>query len=728
MCSYSLGVPNYRLTYPPKSHPSTSPYTNLSTHFKQLVKDGQLHRLLLKAILYPSSRNVNTMHVQFRRKQNVATNRRRHSLGSSSDPAASNDTNEYHEETEGTGTITSDVASSEASSVGFIRYDKESYGLREASHDTNQDTFVDRGSKFDVDCTRDIFASLERARAQRNNDAVPVDRDSDGSFIFMHNRKNSRKCDMEQRDSLKYYSKPVRVVIDRNNQGNNKTDSIVHTSTAQLIIGGKNAIGATEALKPGRKVSDLSSLLRKEENAAEHSGKIDDSLHLPAGNAETLHGDERHSMPTLFVGNRFNCSSLTEVYIPSYRVKADALSIDQKLDDIQTEDGAAIKLLARDSVQSLATTHSSSIDIPAMIPAPNDMTAELLYNLDQSEAGPSTSAPVTGAFGKDVIKPPSMFQTASRVSLNREPSPFSAHALNADKRIVMRRKSGEERSKNQRCISYHYINMQGDEKQQQHKLNVGGNDDTGAKGHTKKCECCASSRCPSPRSSDSGMAGSCTISSPDAPIKLFDHDYEQFGNLEYTDEPDPKLHGLMHSQSSHNFGRFHDIAFRGDNNHDSGQYGHSSLAPEDASADALRESDINNMFELSMSRDTVKRQSRCQSAERTIDMSASANNANRRLIFKTGLYAHWWKKEALPSAVLRDIHNLVHPHKAATATQSRAGGSAKPQRIGWNINHSERSQPEGGELFTRVGWGSGKTFFPRALLSFSVLLFFTSLF
>lgn len=689
MCSYSLGVPNYDLTYPPKTHPSTAPYSDLTAHFKQLVKNNLLHRMILKAILYPDARNVNISKVLYRRKQNQHSNRRRRSIGSSSDLSRpESGLNEYPDGEE----ATSDAASSEASSADFTRYYKCKVSDREASRDSDQGTFIDHGSRFEVDCTKDIFASIERN--QKRND-VAVDRDSDGSFIFMHNRKNSKKCDMDARDSLKYYSKPVRVVIERS--PGNKTDSIVHTSTAQLVIADKAlGGGVSESLKPGRKVSDLTEILKIDQDAqmADDLAMLNDSTSRKASPT-----DERHSMPTLFVGNRFNCSSLTEVYIPSYREKKEAHTIDKKIGE--ASDNAEIGSEDRDgrnSVASEATTHSSTIDIPAMIPAPNDMTAELLYNLDHDVAGPSSSARSTTMSGaRDVIKPPSMFGN-SRTSLNKEPSPFDSHALNSDKKIVMRRKSGEATPKNKRCISYHYINMHGD----QRRSRLAMDDDVDGGKHTKKCECCASSRCPSPRSSDSGMAGSCTISSPDAPTKLFDQeDYETFDH-EFPDEAESRLHTLMHSQSSHNFGRFNEVTFQGDNNHDSGQYGHSSLAPDEPNAD------INNMFELSLSRDTVKRQSRCRSAERTTEHGANVNNPNRRLIYKTGLYAHWWKKEVLPGAVLRDIHNMVHPKSPTSSSR----GTSKPQRIGWDINRNrmERPQPEGVEPFSRVGWGSGKTF------------------
>lgn len=653
--------------------------------------------------------------------------RRQQSISSSSDlshlASSSAATNDDHGEVEDLGT----TASSETSSVDFTRHHKGrgSYELREASHDT--DTFIDHGSKFVVDCTKDIFASLEQVRAARAQDAVKVDRDSDGSFIFMHNRK---KCDTEQRDSLKYYSKPVRLVIDRTNQCGNRAESIVHTSTAQLVIGGGKigVTSGTDALKPGRKVSDLTNLLSKEEDDVNECTADDSTAMSTGGTAETMHGDGRHSMPTLFVGNRFNCSSLTEVYIPSYREKKDALSVDDMNSDdcMDATSMGGTDLVDCGSSRSIATTHSSCMDIPAIIPAPTDMTAELLYNMDVTDTdrqrGDSVRSPDNAS--KYVIKPPSMFETASRASSNSDLMAASG-AQADDKKIVMRRNSGENKSnetKNKRCISYHYINMHGDEKQLRPKLNIGDTiGSSGVKSHSKKCECCASSRCPSPRSSDSGMAGSCTISSPDAPIKLFDPDYEHFHNLEFADADGdaddadvtaPKFHALLHSQSSHNFGRFHDMSFRADNNHDSGQYGHSSLAPEDAAADP-EESDINNMFELSISRDTVKRQSRCHSAERALEPSAVAHDTNRRLIFKTGLYAHWWKKEVMPGAVLRDIHNLAHPHQRHTKSSSaaRSGGSSKP-RIGWNIE-----QPE--------GRGSGKTlFYARALLSFSVFFLF----
>lgn len=680
-------MPNYKITYPSKSYPSTAPYSNLSIHFKHLVREGLMHRTIIKALLYPDFyTKININNVRLRRQMHAQSYRRRESIGSSRDLSPPNtESNEFHDDNTETGT-------SITSSIGFVRFytDKNSK-ISSESHGT----FVDHGPNAGaaVDCTRDIFAGYNDSNTNRMNETVPVIRDSDGSYVFSH--ENAESCDIGTRDSLKYYSKPVKVVIDRNQSC--RTDSLIHTTTAELVLGNNGAV-ATNKGSPTDDLSEMSGFHQRTiraNMACEDLVNLDDSMKIKNDKDDLCKKpsvtDERHSMPNLFVGNRFNCSSLTEVYIPSYQDKREIQltiendggtqpqPIDVNNDDIRNS-------------QLSTVTHSSSFDIPALMPAPDQLSTELLYNSEQ----PIKSDGDSESF---VIKPPSMFD--GHRSLSRELSPFVKHAINSDKKVISRRPPSTSQNKDKRCVSYHYINLQSDAADdmqlQRPNSKVDGETRT-PQMDVRKCGCCAVSPCHSPRSSDSGMAGSCTISSPDAPILNIENEYEPFDD-DFLSENQNRMNSLMHSQSSHNFGRFNEIPFR-DNNHDSGQYGHCNDEPE--TEQQIRDSAINNMFELSLSRDTVKRQSRCQSAERSTEHSKqlSERTPNKKALFKTGLYAHWWKKELLPSDLLRDIYRLKENQRSERDRIAEIG---------------ETSQ-------SNNNWGSGKIFF--LILSRLWLFFF----
>lgn len=480
----------------------------------------------------------------------------------------------------------------QTSSFGFMRF--QTGKKLTLTSDTDYETFIDYGDT--VDCTKQIFDDC----LKRQKSSISINRDSDGSFVFTAPKSK----EIETRDSLPMYSKPVRKVVMKTPS----RDSVVHVSTAHLTIGVKKPEADEESNFEQR-------FTEARHMACEDLVNLDDSLIITNHLQKRPLVDERHSMPTLFVGNRFNSSDMTEVYIPSYKCKQDTAMINEPVEESPPTSAST-------------TTHSSSIDLPAMVPVPDKLNVELLYNFQQC-AGYET----TNQLKKDIIRPPSMFDNGGRMSIAKEASPFNKHLLNSDKKINSTRQSvasveSPRRSSSlKRCISHQYLKL---------KYDLPKTDES-EKG--KKCECCSSSRCPSPRSSDSGVAGSCTISSPDPPQNAMEPEF---------------LHdvtsALRHSNSSHNFGRYGTMSFV-EHDHDSGQFGDISLLKDELDTPL----GFDNMFELSTSRDTVKRQTRCQSAERSTDLNRNNVDGKFEAVFKTGLYAHWWKKEKLPNSMLRDL-------------------------------------------------------------------------
>lgn len=523
---------------------------------------------------------------------------------------------------------------------------------------TDYETFIDYGGATDAtdaDCTKEIFDELGTKKS-----SVLINRDSDGSFVI----PSGHHCySIETRDSLPYYSKPIKLLVSSKTPSR---ESVVHTSTARLNIGKLKAQPSNVVVPVvTSQISNYGKRKIGAHMACEDLVNLDESIKIKNNSLlKRSLVDERHSMPTLFVGNRFNNSDVTEVYIPTYKDKKEI-----KQQTSTTSRPREINSPDSDST----TTHSSSLDLPAIVPAPDSITAELLYNFNNHAFDDNDTK-------KDIIKPPSMFDNSRRISLNRDVSPFNKHSLNSDKRIaakegaIKKKKSTTTHTQLQpsyntesgssslrRCVSYQFV-----------KLKLAAAEKTDAdtpvdgECFKKKCTCCASSRCPSPRSSDSGMAGSCTISSPDPPKdKMCPSPFDTNELLNDLKHVAAGTNTLRHSRSSHNFGRFDLETFNDNNNHDSGQFGDSaSLNIKD------EPTPMQNMFALSTSRDTVKREPRCHSAERTLDGHHHSDNDDPKrfvmnvygmgseAIYKTGLYAHWWKKEILPNSMLRDL--IVH--------------------------------------------------------------------
>lgn len=281
--------------------------------------------------------------------------------------------------------------------------------------------------------------------------------------------------------------------------------------------------------------------------------------------------------------------------------------------------------------------------------------------------------------------------------------------------IEPQRASGDRNSSKQerpssirRCISYQYVHMSnehvGDSTTEPIASGSGssGNQSIGnssnnnnipkryahstqqpSRASSTKCKCCESSQCPSPRSSDSGMAGSCTITSPDPPL-IND---TQFGNY-YIGEvlPMPETTNCA-TDDMNDLTRF-DVCgmFRAkfltpeatqdltDNAAESGaehkqrQYG---IAPTTSAAIKMAPLSTITTAELEISASSTTINSVASNSSHQLmtgsvpnmqfssslddtDTTAGASTVDGRL-FRSGMYAHWWKKEKLPPAVVRGI-------------------------------------------------------------------------
>ncbi|CAG9566919.1 unnamed protein product [Danaus chrysippus] len=130
----------------------------------------------------------------------------------------------------------------------------------------------------------------------------------------------------------------------------------------------------------------------------------------------------------------------------------------------------------------------------------NLIISDLLQVLDPPSPKNSQDCPLESL----ILDPPPMFRNENEdlkilnVNLNAN-VPFRKHSLNSDKRI--------RRSASRSMVETDKKNNNG------HLERMSSQSETSKV--RRKCECCNRSLCPSPRSSDSGVAGSCNLASPD---------------------------------------------------------------------------------------------------------------------------------------------------------------------------------------------------------------------
>ncbi|KAL1396138.1 hypothetical protein pipiens_010726 [Culex pipiens pipiens] len=300
--------------------------------------------------------------------------------------------------------------------------------------------------------------------------------------------------------------------------------------------------------------------------------------------------------------------------------------------------------------------HASIIPAPEapLLSVPDHVTAELLYNFHNSHHSPSPSvvrSPVTSWC--KILTPPQEFGTLKGKDDEEARSATTTTSATSPRR----------------CVSYQYVNMGGSNAANTSASNASGqpNKNNSPEQTHAKCRFCDSScsaggsRCHSPRSSDS------------------EHGTDAAGGGQRSQ--------LRHSRSSHNIGRVAPL-LRDDsefNFTDSGQYDHhqhhgalaqatttGSGEPNQTRNNTLRSEDSElggGMMKYARSRseervsddDAVVEEKKqyCTGRSRIVvnlTGSGTENGANEHksqtTIYRTGLYAHWWKKEKLPIFVV----------------------------------------------------------------------------
>lgn len=555
-----------------------------------------------------------------------------------------------------------------------------------------RDSIIDCDTDDDSSSESDNFRNKRNRRVKKSlKKSSSEDDSSDGSssnpfgYIRYYNPQTGSTANSEINfESFVDYGDPTPEP--KMAEESDKKQSIVLTSKAKIRLN-----------KQDSENSDASSMYTSKETTAFHdltnlkaSLELGNDLKAP----HVYFPSTRQSCPTKMVGNKFNQCSMTFIPIPCYSNSDNNLTYPGKNKD---ED--------RISETSSTTTHSSSLELPVnTIPLPDPMVAELLYNFNEMEIGNGNSLRRSQSnrnvsVSKSLVAPPSMFQNetesasgkvAPSLNLSMKNVGFRTHSINSDKpkrrsSVQMNPSSSNFGSsdKMRRCISTQFLQM---------SSNRLGNSKRSSTGQGSLCDYCINH---SPRSSDSGMARSCTMLSPD------------LSNI--NDLPTCSNDGACSSEMHNLFQKYSDFSLLNSDSRNAisptefdaadfelqcpcmSPFGstprtscQTSISENIAtgSHDSLRKSvttSINlctegspsrihsnsieikpiNMDSCSSNRDSLSLKSR--STGNLLDPEAELANLEldedgTPMMYSSGLYAHWWLKAKIPAEVVRGIY------------------------------------------------------------------------
>nr|XP_029720104.1 uncharacterized protein LOC109429892 isoform X2 [Aedes albopictus] len=682
VCAYSQ---NFQPTFPPSSYPPTAPYAALTSFFRQLVKAGAMSRYIVQALLYPQiTQDIDFSDVVMRRKHRTTVRMYRR------DREAEMNREESYGEGK-SGSEDSCTSSCSGRSNNLERQNALDYG----DEDPYETITFFTGRKNDSSATRE--GTVYESYIEQAEDAED---EQDESFFFIQGQSVS-----EERKSIESHGShiigskaiPCLKVNDcesfDSGEGRGLVGS-VHTSTARLHLG-----EIKQQCSEQSQVSSFEHRVGHGRMACEDLVNLDDSMKIKHSLQQKPIIEERHSMPTLFVGNRFASSSITEIYIPSWK--------DQQ--EVQQQQQLKQKPVDSPAVNR-TSVHSSSLDIPASeatISVPDNVSAELLYNFH------NTISRVSSAVS---CKIPLSNPSSDVGCLSREMSPFRKHSINSDKKLLLnqthlRKGNSEEdhpsNKSSRRCVSYQYVTLGQVDRPNEtnYSTNQNGREcetpskqanpdkNQRPKDHHFKCRFCSTSsgsHCHSPRSSDSEHPELATAATLNCSAESGEHSVDN---------------SLRHSRSSHNIGRFALLRDSELNYIDSGQFDQSNQFHDDHHRNnTLRSEDSELMDPMKFTRSrseerhssdddegspTKKKEytgrSRivvnlygCRRSFEPADQSGDRGSQQQGTIYKTGLYAHWWKKEKLPIFVVSHCNaDGKKLNRNASEKNDSAGGSAR---------------------------------------------------
>lgn len=280
-CSFEIDC-DYKPTLPSKHYPSAAPYAALTEFLRELIHERILTRFIVKALLYPEFlRDIDTTEVKLRKRHKTFVRMVRR--GSSTSSSGESETSSERLDCQNTTESASDGGSEIYSGVKY----KTGRKRTDSWEGTVYESFIDHGEGAGEVCYQRL-------------------RDSVNSFCFV------TECEAPiSRESYMIGSTPTRYVERKQKDSN---DSVIHLTTAKMTL---------LDIKQKSEQSQTSSFEHKlsghgwKNMACEDLLNMDDSMKIKDSCKSNPLQERHHSMPVQFVGNRFNVSSLTEIFIPS---------------------------------------------------------------------------------------------------------------------------------------------------------------------------------------------------------------------------------------------------------------------------------------------------------------------------------------------------------------------------------------------------------------------------
>jgi hypothetical protein len=551
----------YRDTLPAKNYPSASPYFGLTQYFKKLIEEHILTRFILKAMLYPTFiKDIDTTDVVLRRRRHKTFVRIRRE-GSTETESSDEDSSRNSRDLERQNAIELNDSSLPDSSsndiYGSVQYKTGKRESREWSG-TVYESFVDHGEE-------------ESGAGEFQYKEFPDDRGiSISSICFITDYDAGREYQDPSRESFIIGSTPKRLKDTKRESKENPE----HLSTARL-----NLLEIKQKSEQSQ-ASSFEHRLSGAYMACEDLANLDGSTQIRTPRNEESRQERHHSMPVQLVGNRFNNSSITEIYIPNFKDRHEPINLNREPstpnNSFDEADGDGNK------------RHSSSLNLANnstfLIPIPDGVQTEILYNMDED------------------------FYSDKPRTLPREISPFSRHSINSDKRLsrekaaaaALDKKGDTDGHQDKQQQQFYFTNF--DEKFKDYYYDPRFSSD-----------------------SDSGMA-SITVT-PDQPLVLTNRTNNSF------------------------------ISHRSQGNQqlfvDSGNLG--SQVSDPPTDFQMAELNLNDSPVESKKNTRNQLEIIMESPSSSIDHSSGYHVEPKKMIYCTGLYCHWWKKEKLPNSMINDL-------------------------------------------------------------------------
>lgn len=529
-------------------------------------------------------------------------------------------------------------------------------------------SIVNCDSESDTDSDSDV-EKMPRQNAIDNDSSDDESSSSSNPFGYIryYNPQTGSRNEVETKyESFIDYGEPVTVSEPQMVNEEPRKVSVLVTSTAKVQL-----------VHQISESSEASSLVApKNCLACEDLRNLDENLPVLSLNTRKPYVPlTRQSLPTKFVGNKFSESSLTTIEIPHWQSNSD--------NQLNCRSKCGIGQQILDTGSCSTTTHSSSLDLEVnTLPLPDNIVAELLYNYDPAPANIDRSESVESDKSfKTVIKPPTVFQNDTKnshsdevLNLSLENIGFKRHSINSDK--PKRRSSVHVHRTNdaktlRRCVSSHFVRIS-------HPSDGCPN------------TACCLEMCQSPRSSDSGMAGSCNLNSPDFAGNEQGHcsvditsELQKFGlldeNLSLSEIEARTFNSQCQCSSPFNSTPRTSCQTSVSENVLTGS--HDSMRTTSVTSmdialtqpwevDSKAHSTLTHvtpkMLETELPQcveawEPAQKSKSLDSLNTSPNVACNVDDQDKGQIYKSGLYAHWWLKAKIPASVVKGIYKDTRP-------------------------------------------------------------------